>query len=662
MTTLAQHFSLSAPLGAPLGVESQRLYWAMGALAVALVPHIAQLPPWTVLLTATAALWRLTIELRAWRLPPRWLRTVIAIAAMASVAIAFRTINGLDAGSALLALMAGMKLLETRGARDCTVLIFIGFVLLFAALLYNQSLVRLPYILLATWLLSGALLRIHHASSPLKWRPALRTAGTMLIQALPLAALLFVFFPRMQGQFWSLPARSATTGLDDEMTPGDISELTISGAPVFRVTFDGPLPPPNERYWRGPVLHEFDGRRWRREPTRAALGERVSVEGPAYRYRITLEPTHRNWLFALDVPTAWPEQALRLYDMQLITRRPITSLSSFELQSHTRFRSETTLSRSLRLMDTALPGAANPRSRALAQEMRAAAGSDAEFIQAILEKFRREEFYYTLSPPPLGDDSVDEFMFDTKRGFCEHFASAFTALVRAAGIPARVVTGYQGGEYNALGEYLLVRQSDAHAWSEVWLEDRGWVRVDPTAYVAPARVERNLDAAIPENEAVPGRFIRQNLLLARARQAWDAVNNFWNNQVVQYNELKQRSLMEWIGVKDADWRDLGIAFGLALALFFAALTAYLGWQYRPRVRDPVVVAYEQLCRKLARVGLARAPHEGPRDYLDRAAVARPELADALREARSLYVSLRYGEQPLPAELSRFKYLVNRLKL
>jgi transglutaminase-like putative cysteine protease len=648
--------------GTQVGVESQRLYWTMGALAIALLPHILHLPFWIPLVVASAALWRITIEKHAWRLPPKWLRIVIAFAAMTIVAMTFRTLNGLDAGTALLTIMAGIKLLETRGTRDCTMVIFIGYVLLFAALLYDQSLLRLPYILGISWLLTAALLRLHQSARPTRVRTALRATGTVLLQALPVAVLMFLFFPRLPGQLWALPSRSnAATGLSDEMSPGDIAELIVSGEPAFRVQFAGELPVPAQRYWRGPVLHEFDGRRWRREQRQVQPREEIATDGPGYAYRITLEPTQREWVFALDVPTQWPEELARLYDMQLVANRPINTLASFALQSHPQFHTPPTLSRTMRALDTALPGNANPRTRALAKTLRATAGSDSAYIQALLEKIRREEFFYTLSPPLLGDDSVDEFLFDTRQGFCEHFASAFATLMRAANIPARVVTGYQGGEYNSLGDYLLVRQSDAHAWTEVWLADQGWTRVDPTAAVAPERIQHSMDAALSENESVPGRFLRSNPFFVRTRLAWDAVNNLWNNRVVQYNDAKQRSLMAWLGVKNSNYQSLVIVFAMTLLAFFICLALYLGRQYRPHKRDAIVVVYEELIRKLAHLNLAKQPHEGPVDYLQRAAARQPHLAPELRELRDIYVSLRYGPAPLPTELSRLKYLVNRFQ-
>ncbi|MBC7982573.1 MAG: DUF3488 domain-containing transglutaminase family protein [Candidatus Obscuribacterales bacterium] len=646
------------------GIESKRLFWAMAALAFAIVPHAGSLPLWITLLIIMIALWRVVIETLAWRLPPRWFRILVSFAAITSVAVSYRTLNGLDAGTSLLALMAAVKLLETRTTRDYTMLLLIGFVLLFAALLYRQELLWLPYILFTAWVLTATLLRLHQTAHTSTTRQALRSTGVMVLQALPVAILLFVFFPRLPGQFWALPARgAATTGLSDELSPGDISDLTISGAIAFRVAFTSELPPPIERYWRGPVLHDFDGRRWRNDRGRFLIFQPVVPTGIAYSYRVTFEPTHRNWLIALDVPTGWePSLAARAHDWQLFSRRPITTVTSFDLQSHSHFVSPQTLPVSTRSVDTALPGDANPRAREFAQRLRAVTGSDTEYIQALLSKFRDEEYFYTLEPPTLGDDSIDEFLFDTRRGFCEHFASAFTMLMRAANIPARIVTGYHGGEYNALGDYLLVRQSDAHAWSEVWLEGRGWVRIDPTAAVAPQRVERDLSAAMGADEPVPGRFIRQVPMLASVRLAWDAVNNFWNNRIVEYDEMKQRSLMAALGIEDADWSDLGIAFSATLVAFFLAMSGYMFWRFQPRQRDPAARIYDALCRRLAKHRLPRKPHEGPSDYLNRIASIRPELTNTLGVIRDLYVKLRYFPESSPTEMQLLRRHVQRLSL
>jgi transglutaminase-like putative cysteine protease len=638
---------------------TQQLLWVAGCFALTVAPHLGDVRPWLIVLAAATVVWRLTIELRQWRLPHKWIRSGIAFLAMLTVLATYRTLNGLEAGTAFLIVMGGMKLLETQTRRDLTIVLFVSYFLLFAGFLYDQQLLLLPYMLIAVWWLTATLMRIHQGS-PMTAKEALGGTGRMFVHALPLAVLLFLLFPRLPGQFWAVPARQqAMTGIDDEVSPGDVSELSISGAIAFRVKFEGEPPPPHERYWRGPVMHDFDGRTWRR-PQYPFVAQRIVPMGTDYDYRTVLEPHNRYWVFALDAPTRWTRDARRTFDYQLISNRRVSTLSAFEVQSTTQYRVEGPLPRLLREADLRLPQNRNPRSIELARSMREQAGSDAAFIDAVLRMFREEEFFYTLEPPRLEQDSVDDFLFNTRRGFCEHFASAFTMLARAAGIPARVVAGYQGGDLNPLTGYMLVRQSDAHAWSEVWLDDRGWVRVDPTAAVAPERIERGIDAAIPENESVPGRIISRSATLTHLRNLWDAVNTYWNDNIVEFGQAHQESLLQAFGIEDPDWRQLGVGLAIALVAFFIALALYLAIRYRPPRQDPLVAMYERLGRRFAKRGLARAPHEGPDDYLSRLAQARPDLAVQLAEIRRLYVSLRYGPTPLASELSRLKFLVNQL--
>lgn len=640
---------------------SQHLLWGVAGFALAVSPHVPDLKFWIVLLAAALATLRITIEIKQWRMPPKWALILVGFTCLLSVLLSYRTLNGVEAGTAFLVVTGGMKLLETRNVRDLTVLIFVSYFLLFAGFLYHQSLVRLPWMLVTILFLTATLMRTHQ-TVPMRIREAFGLTGKMLLQALPIAILLFLFFPRLPGAFWSAPPRDrATMGLDEEMSPGDVSELSVSGEIAFRVRFDGKLPPPRERYWRGLVLHDFDGRTWRRLSIFAPQ-QPLTMQGPAYDYKVMLEPHNRRWVFALDAVTDWPrERAMQTFDQQLLARDPIASMTTFSLQSHTAYRIEGPLPTMTRKMDLR-SGDGNPRSKQLATDLRMRAGSDAAFVQAVLAKFRDEQYFYTLEPPRLEADSVDDFLFNTRRGFCEHFASAFTLLARAAGIPARVVTGYHGGEFNPMGGYFIVRQSDAHAWSEVWLEGQGWVRVDPTAAVAPERIERGLDAAMSESEPVPGRLLARSTALTQIRLAWDAINTFWNDQIVDFGAVQQRSLLSYFGVEDADWEALGIAMVIALAAFFAALSLYLAWQFRPRTRDPVARIYARLCRRLAGKQLPRLPHEGPNDYITRIMQARPDLVTPLTEARALYINLRYGPTPLASQLSRLKFLVGQLKL
>lgn len=640
---------------------SHQLLWVAGAFLLAFLPHVPDLRIWIVLLALIAVGVRLAIEQRQWSLPPRVLRIALAFSAMLGVLASYRTLNGLEAGTALLVLMGAMKLFETSNRRDLTVVIFVSYFLLFAGFLYNQSLLRLPWMLATAWLLTVTLMRTHQ-TAPMNVREALRMTGKMVLQSLPLALALFLFFPRLPGQFWAVPGRSAaSTGIDDEMSPGDVSDLSLSSAIAFRVRFDGEMPPPKERYWRGPVLQDFDGRTWRRGPS--FLPEQAFVtNGPSYRYTLTMEPNNRQWLFGLDTVTEWPRRrANRAFDHQLRAAVPVSTLSAFNLESSTSITYTTHLSTTGRTAATRL-NERNPRSRALAQEIFARTGNAEAFTAAMLQKFREEEYFYTLEPPRLETDSVDDFLFTTRRGFCEHFASAFTMMARAAGIPARVVLGYQGGEFNNMGGYLIVRQSDAHAWSEIWVDGKGWIRVDPTAAVAPERVERGIDAALAEDEPVPGRILRRFDTLTQMRLAWDALNTFWNDQVIGFGESQQRSILERLGIEDASWEALGFALVISMATFFAALTGWLAWRYRPRQRDPVVQTYAQLCQRLARGNLVRAGHEGPHDYLTRVIRTRPDIAAQVEEIRSLYIAMRYGPAPLAGQLSRLKFLVGQLKV
>ncbi|NJD30493.1 MAG: DUF3488 domain-containing protein [Gammaproteobacteria bacterium] len=633
------------------------------ALAVAAAAHVASLPPWVTLLLVAAGAWRWTADRRGWPLPPKWLRTASTFAAAIAIFASYRTLNGIEAGTSFLVLMAGVKLLETRTSRDLTVLVFIAYFLLYAALLRDQRLPLLPYLFVGALVGTAALMRVHAGAAGSSLKEILRRTAALMAQALPLALALFLLFPRLPGPFWGIQvSHSARTGLGDEMTPGDVSDLSVSGDPAFRVRFFGPVPPPVQRYWRGPVLHEFDGRSWRRTRGQAFPQQEATVSGTPFDYQITLEPHDRNWILALDLPAAWPEQdAYRAFDFQLLSPRPITDVASFRLRSYPDYVAGRLLPESVRHKDTQLPPQGNPRSVALGRELAARYGDPQAIVGAMLRMFREQQFVYTLEPPKLADNAVDEFLFETRKGFCEHYASAFTVVMRAAGIPARVVTGYQGGELNPIGGYMLVRQSDAHAWSEVWMEGRGWVRVDPTAAVAPERIERGLIGAVGADEPAPGRLRQESELWLQTTLAWDAVNDFWNEREVRFSADGQFRLLERMGFKEPDWRTLGLGMTASLAAFFVGLSLYLAWKHRAPARDWPARLHEETAHRLRRRGIVPGPAEGPIAFLDRAAAACPDLARDLAEIRDVYAALRYGPLPTETDLRRLKYLVNRLR-
>ena len=639
----------------------RRLGWTMGGLLTALAPHMLHLRGWMIGFVLTVCAWRLLAERRNWPLPGAVLRMTIALCATAGVIVSYTTITGLDGGTALLALMAALKLMETRTPRDHVVLIFIGWFLCLSAFLYAQDLLMLAWVLPTVWLLAAALLVVARRGQGGPALAPFRTTGAMLAKALPLAVVLFLFFPRIAGNFWGAPsAEQALTGLTEEMSPGDLSDLTLNDTVAFRVRFDGQPPPPIQRYWRGPVLTEFDGYTWSRGASQSYFRPPVQHLGEPVDYSVTLEPSGQRMLFALDMVERWPlELAGQTWDYQLRTRYPIHAVLQYQARSYPRYRAGTDLSQALRNRHLQLPPGRNLRTISLAREMRAAAGSDRKYAQSVLAMFRQQDFYYTLTPPRLERDSVDDFLFNTRRGFCGHFASAFTMLMRAAGIPARVVGGYQGGDWNPIGGYLILRQSHAHAWSEVWVSDTGWTRIDPTAAVAPERVERGLEAALPDDELLPGRLRRNYELLWQAGMIWDNFNAHWNDWVVQFNRLQQERLLRAFGFDDPDWQDLALVLGVGLAAALLLLSGWLAWDFRPRRPDPAAASYQRFVARLARQGVERPPHEAPRDFAVRVRRLRPDLGATATAITELYLRLRYLPSPAARDLKLLRALVQR---
>jgi transglutaminase-like putative cysteine protease len=643
-------------------VALRGLGWVLAAIAVALAAHLGQLPAWASISVIVAGSWRYAAARRGWALPTRWVLTFAAVGALLVVIATFRTVNGVEAGTALLAVMAAVKMLETRAERDLTVLVFIAYFLLYAALLRDQGIARLPLLLAGALVATAALYRVHGGVAVTAPATVLSRTVGLAWPALPLALLLFVLFPRLPGPFWGVAAgQSSRTGLNDEIMLGDVSDLSVSGEVAFRVRFDGPIPPPAQRYWRGPVLHEFDGRRWRRPSSQSFPEQAVTWLGAPVDYQITLEPHDRPWILALDLPAAWPQREARgTYDFQVVARQLVTRVTSYRLRSYPAYIAGAELSTSLRNRDLRLPREGNPRTVALGRQLALEHADPMAIAGAMLRKFRTEPYHYTLDPPRLAENAVDEFLFETRSGFCEHYAAAFTMVMRAAGVPARIVTGYQGGEFNPLGGYLLVRQSDAHAWSEIWVAGQGWLRVDPTAAVAPDRIERGVPAAAADAPAL-ARIFEDSRLVSQAQLLWDYVNDFWNERIVRFDARLQFSLLQRLGVDEPDWRALGLGLTAVLAAFFVGVSAWLAWIYRSPQRDWPERLHRQAASRLSRRGIQRGAAEGPVDYLERAAAHCPDLRAELLAIREVYVALRYGPAPADEDLRLLKYRVGRLR-
>lgn len=654
-------------------LHSAALPWLIAALMLAAIPHFANLPAWLIALVTGIVLGKLA-AMRYPRLKPgRLVIFLLTLGALAGIQLQYTTIFGPTAGTSLLIVMLFLKLLETGTHRDGMIAVIMTYFLVITHFLNHQSIPTALYMLLVIAFITLALISLNQGPAGIPWRDKLRLTGPLMAYSLPLMILLFVLFPRIPGPLWGLPSdtRGARTGLSEEMAPGQISQLARSDEVAFRVEFHGKPPSPHQLYWRALVFWEYDGRTWR--PGRQYYaGARVdnaveyAVTGEPVEYTVTLEPHQQRWLFALDIPVlddyATMSGTYRLFvdeNQDLLSSRPIISLAQYRLRSYADYRLGKALDPATRARALQLPATGNPQSRALARRWRAEAdGRPEDIVAKALQLFGRE-YTYTMRPPALGTEAVDEFIFDSKRGFCEHFAGSFVFLMRAAGVPARVVTGYLGGEINPLGDYMLVRQADAHAWAEVWLPDRGWVRVDPTSAVSPLRIEHSLDEVLAERENP--RFVLHRGTAAKLRLVWDSINNRWNQWVLGYTHDTQKLFMWHLGFKDAGPADLVILLtvSLSVTLMIISISSLKNRRYR---KDKVQRLYLKLGKRLAKAGYPRLPYEGPVDYLQRIGKQNPTLGEKLRPVLQTYASLRYGPHALPAETQLFRKAIRRFTL
>jgi transglutaminase-like putative cysteine protease len=648
------------------------------AAAMVLAPHALHLPAWLSVTAATPLLWRAVITVRGRRQPPLRVLAPLALLGIAGVYASYGTVLGRDAGVAMLALLLALKSLEMHGRRDIFVFVFLSFFLLLANFFHTQGILSAAWMLATVIVLLAALLSAQYGSTQPRLAQRLGLLGRMLALAIPLAALLFVLVPRVDGPLWGAAQESAQarTGLSDSMQPGAIASLALSSEPVFTARFSTALPPQDQLYWRGVVLGDYDGATW----TRSGAGQRapasdqridIALEGPSSNYEVTLQASGQRRIFALDVPRSIERLPGNPYvvssALEVQTIQPITSTVRYRASSQPRYRLQARLSVAQQQPWLALPADSNPRSVAWARALRgngAQALAPAAAIAAVLDHFHRAPFRYTLQPPLLGKHGVDDFLFRTQAGFCEHYAGSFVVLMRAMGIPARVVTGYQGGLRHAADNSLVVRQSDAHAWSEVWLAGRGWVRVDPTSAVAPLRTGRNLDAALPPApsplaawRALAGLDGGAQGAVAAWRQQWQQAEHAWSNWVLDTTPQRQRAMLD--GLKNLPAAKL--AFTCAVLALLSAAAGALVWWRQARQGDPLDALYAQFCRQQARRGYSRAPHEGPHGYAARLAAgkATPEAHAAIAQFLAIYATMKYGNAN-PDEQFRARRSLRRL--
>jgi len=653
---------------AALPREARDTLFLLVVIAWVIAPQAAHLPLWTSALAATLLLWRGALAWRGRPLPGRWVLLALLALAVGATLATHRTILGRDAGVTLIVVLLTLKTLEMRARRDALVIFFLGFFTLLSNFFFSQSLLTAAAMLVALLGLLTALVNAHLPVGRPPLAQSLRTAGTMALLGAPLMLALFVLFPRM-APLWGLPSDtlSGRSGLSGSMRVGSIAALALDDSVALRVLFDTPehaAPPPSELYFRGPVLSQFDGREWQASAWRGSAAwsgrmdvpAHLQVQGKPVRYAITLEPHQRPWLMVLDAAPDPPDIAAGMGatmtpDLQWLATRPITDVVRYTTTSYPQFRhGPMQATPQLRALADLPPGT-NPRTLALAQQLRAspavASGGTQALIDAALVRLRTGGYQYTLEPGVYGEHTADEFWFDRKAGFCEHIASAFVVLMRAAGVPARIVTGYQGGERNGVDGYWTVRQSDAHAWAEVWIQERGWVRVDPTGAVAPGRIGQFQRLQAPRSafgNAV-GAVLSPDLA-QRLRAVWEAVNNGWNQWVLNYTQSRQLDLLKALGFASPSWQDLArILAGLVgtVALAGAAWTLWERSQH-----DPWLRLLGQARQRLARAGLPLPENMPPRTMAARAQAQFGPQAAAAHDWLLRLEQVRYAPQPTSA--------------
>lgn len=633
------------------------VFWVIATLSVAMLPQLLRMPPLVAVMTLVPLLWRVGAEVRGWKPLPTPVRHILTALALLALFLSYPDLAGRRSAVSLLTLMLSLKLIEGYRIRDARLVVSFSLFLCGTQFLFNQGIVMPLYAAATVIVALVALTRLQRDEA---WAQQQQPAPTiraslfselgfglrLLAVAVPVGLAFFLLFPRLSSPLWGIPDSTldSKSGLSDSMSPGSIQQLFMDDSPAFRATFEGAVPAGADLYWRGPVFWRFDGRTWKGNfyGSNITAGERPPLPGAPWTYTVQLEPNERNWLFALDYPVTTPADTKLTMDYQLIRRDPVIQLLQYSIVSNPDFIDTPDLPVTLRAQALELPENANPRTREWVQRWRGETPDDQAFVRRVLQHFNQQPFRYSLDSPLLGRHSVDEFLFETRTGFCEHYASAFAVILRMADIPTRIVTGYMGGWYNEMGGYYLVRQSDAHAWTEIWLPEQGWTRVDPTAAVSPARVERGSLGAL----SAP-RHLFDYPWLRSVRNSVDIVQQRWNDWVIEYGARQQSRLFAPFGFERATPAMLVSLLFLAIAAFGAILFPIVLRIRGPGRADPVQRAWQRFLRRLQAAGISAQPSTGALELAAVASLGLPQHAASIQRIADLYTRCRYACEPPP---------------
>jgi len=628
-------------------IPKRQLIFLLSAIGLITLPHSLQIP--ILLFCFFALLW-------TWRFLGVWKKNVLPnpflvfVLMLTGVGLLFFQYHGVvfgrDAGTGLFVVALGLKLLEIKSARDIYLIAYLAFVVAATEFLYVQNVLMAIYILVVCILLICTLIAVNHEQS--NNTVSLKMAGKIVLQALPIMAMLFVLFPRLEPPRWSLlqEERKAPSGISDTLEMDTMNKLALSYDLAFRVKFEGDVPPQNQRYWRGVVFSFTDGKKWI-QSSNTHFGhfmDTPTFSGKSYSYTLMLEPQQKNWVYSLEMPAEFSHPLSRNESYQLITPNNPTERAEYKIKSYPNYNTGYITKTEYR-DNLQLPSEPSEKITNLVKQLQGFDVSPEMFIQNVLNHFHNEKFVYTLAVPLMSENPVESFLFDEKQGFCSHYATAFVYLMRVAHIPARVVGGYQGGELNKVGNFLEIRQANAHAWAEVWLKGKGWIRIDPTTAIAPERVEQEIDvAAQVENGELyfePMTLSNQQMdWLKTVRHLWENVDYSWQRWIINYNNQNQAQFLKTFGIHNLQVMMYWLMYFMALIL---ALSAWFLLKKQYRAADEALIIYEKFCRKLEKNNLTRKPTEGFKDFSQRAASEIPNLSIQISEVTALFLKIRYGK-------------------
>ncbi len=639
--------------------SQKAIFWVIASLSFAMAPQLARMPAPVVIITLLPLLWRVGAEIRGWKPLPALIRHGATALALLTLYLSQGGMAGRRAAVSLLTVMLALKLIECYRIRDARLIVSFSLFLCATQFMFTQG-IMMPFYGAATIIIVlVTLTQLHRneAFTAFDETPSVSASlfselgfsFRLLVLAIPVGLSFFLFFPRWITPLWGIPEATldAKSGLSDSMSPGSIQNLFMDDSPAFRITFEGSVPQAAELYWRGPVFWNFNGETWRGSIYGNHLGVQSQPDknGAKWNYTVQLEPNEQHWLFSLDYPATTPAQSRITIDYQILRGQPVTQLLQYSIISDPDFVDSPSLSVNLKSSALKLPDGFNPRTRKLIDQWKREGLHGQAMVRRVLSHFNQEAFHYSLQSPLLGKHSVDEFLFDTRTGYCEHYASAFTVMMRMAGLPSRVVTGYQGGWYNFIGEYLLVRQSDAHAWSEVWFPDDGWTRVDPTAAVSPLRIARGSLGALSSP-----RHIFDFTWLRNFRNGIDIVQQRWNDWVVKFDANSQMQMFSTFGLERLTPSMLVIILFVVIALFSLLLLPFILRVKGPDRKDPLRVVWLKFLKRLKKAGFEASPSTGPIELAHAAALQLPRDSRSINQVADLYSRSRYSRSPPPLRM------------